>query len=160
MNSPRRFFPVLVSVAVSTVLFYMYAAKQPVGASVLPVQHLQLNVGPNGPTIRDLFGRFPSVPSSCSIKANTNIAAKVPSTVALAAGQAQPTACNSPGCPYGSTDYMGCITNRKARPVAICSTNNSCTTWGCPMVSQGTCCEICVWNPGTNCDSCTTNGYC
>lgn len=65
MHSPLRSFPILLTLVVGFVLVSMYAVKRPlplVRAALLPVQPLQLQMGPNGATIQALFGRFPAVP--------------------------------------------------------------------------------------------------
>jgi hypothetical protein len=160
MHSPLRSFPILLTLVVGFVLVCIYAVKRPlplVRAALLPVQPLQLQMGPNGATIQALFGRFPAVPGPCSTKSISK------SSGGPASAAPPPLVCNSPGCPYGSVDLNGgCIINRVGRPVAICL-NGGCRSWECPMASQGKCCEICTWQPGSNCygdDGCATNGYC
>jgi hypothetical protein len=142
---PFRIFLLFAFALLLTSLLEHKTHARPV---LLPVQQLHLELGPSGPTMRDLFGRFPaSKTGGCPAPSSPVKQGITPLVV-----------CKGIQCPFGSdpSPYGGnCQPNLTAKPVHACLNNTACTTYGCQSTSRSTCCGKCIWNSG-DCMGCTT----
>ena len=123
------------------------------------IYRLDVDLGSNGPVIRGVFGRFPSVPvspscsqASKSFLPSTTQELEIPSNGASSLPPFGPP-CGRTQCRYGQMPTGPCCFSPSlATPIDNCA--DICTNWQCVTVTSPGCCGQCLWVQG-QCTGCS-----